>query len=98
MTSDGVILSGGHKIFRTALLLIAVAFSACTFYDNYDIDLMQGAIASVESSSEMSKSSSSVGSWHLRRQEQSRGDIRSRAEQELQLLRQGLRQHRCGEE
>ena len=61
LTSDGVILGGGHKIFRTALLLIAVAFSACSFYDNYDIDLMQGATASVESSSETSQSSSSVG-------------------------------------
>ena len=61
MAKNGVILSGGHKIFRTALLLIAVAFSACSFYDNYDIDLMQGATASVESSSETSQSSSSVG-------------------------------------
>ncbi|MCR5378833.1 MAG: hypothetical protein K6E57_07775, partial [Fibrobacter sp.] len=42
-------------------LFIAILFVACTVYDNYDIDMMQDATASVESSSG-DKDAASAGS------------------------------------
>lgn len=49
---------------RNSVLLLAIVLSSCSLYDNYDPDLMPGAVATIDnsSSSEMSSSSEKIES------------------------------------
>ena len=49
-----------RKVLASAAISIPLLMAACTLYDNYDIDLMQDATASVETSSSVSTSNSSA--------------------------------------
>lgn len=44
---------------RNSVLLLAIVFSSCSLYDNYDPDLMPGAVTIIESSSSSAEISSS---------------------------------------